>query len=200
MTETIPSDLPHSTKRIAVFFALLLFFTFGTSFSFTPPASGRASNAEAMQLRNFVTGWAQNYVGIKYRHAGKDPQIGFDCSGFTSYVFEEFDVKVSASSAMQSTQGIQIGLDEVLPGDLVFFGRGSRIQHVALVVEKTPEGIICVHSTCSRGVIVENISTSSYWKPRIMFARDVISTQARNVLREKPVEPDYLEQLNCMNI
>ena len=91
---------------------------------------------------------------------------------------DEFGVKVSACSTTQSRQGLKVSLNDVLPGDLVFFGTRGRIQHVALVVEKTAEGIFCVHSTCSRGIIVENISTSKYWKPKILFARDVITGQA----------------------
>jgi cell wall-associated NlpC family hydrolase len=91
---------------------------------------------------------------------------------------DEFQLKISACSRTQSTQGKKISLRDVLPGDLVFFGRSGRIQHVAMVVENTPEGIICVHSTSSRGIIVENISTSKYWKPKILFARDVITAQA----------------------
>lgn len=135
----------------------------------------RTSDTKIMQLREWVSGYAQNFTGIHYRYAGTSPRTGFDCSGFTSYIMKEFDLKVSSSSAAQSNQGARISLDEVLPGDLVFFGSKSRIQHVAMVVECAADGIICVHSTCSRGVIVENISTSKYWKPKILFARDVIT-------------------------
>lgn len=147
--------------------------------SFTPIGKhpARSMSAETMQMREYITGYAQNFIGLKYRYAGTAPSTGFDCSGFTSYILKEFDVKVSASSATQSHQGIRIKYDDVLPGDLVFFGRGRHIQHVAMVVEKTDEGIICVHSTSSRGIVVENISTSKYWKPKMLFARDVISAQ-----------------------
>lgn len=137
----------------------------------------RAEDVEGMQLRCDITGYAQNFLGLHYRYAGVSPKTGFDCSGFTSYILKEFNLKVSSCSSSQSRQGERISLDEVLPGDLVFFGRRGRIQHVAMVVEKTPEGIMCVHSTCSRGIIVENISTSKYWKPKILFARDVITSQ-----------------------
>ncbi|HOY06344.1 MAG TPA: C40 family peptidase [Saprospiraceae bacterium] len=139
--------------------------------------SDRAEDVEAMQLRCDITGYAQNFLGLRYRYAGVTPKTGFDCSGFTSYILREFNLKVSSCSSTQSRQGNRISLDEVLPGDLVFFGRRGRIQHVAMVVEKTAEGIMCVHSTCSRGIIVENISTSKYWKPKILFARDIISGQ-----------------------
>jgi Cell wall-associated hydrolases (invasion-associated proteins) len=127
-----------------------------------------------MQFRQDITGYAQNYLGLRYRKAGHSPKTGFDCSGFTNFVLAEFGVSVSSSSSTQSRQGLKISLNDVQPGDLIFFGPKGRIQHVAMVVEKTAEGIFCVHSTCSRGIVVENISTSKYWKPKILFARDVI--------------------------
>lgn len=130
---------------------------------------------EICQRREFVSGWAQNFVGIKYRRAGTSPRTGFDCSGFTSYIMKEFDVKVSPCSSTQSQQGERISLAEAQTGDLLFFGRRGHIQHVAIIVENTPEGIVCVHSTSSRGVVVENVSKSDYWAPRIMFARDAIT-------------------------
>jgi NlpC/P60 family len=145
----------------------------------------RTADLQIIQLREWITGYAQNFTGIHYHYAGRSPRTGFDCSGFTSYIMKEYDIKVSSSSSTQSTQGAKISLDEVLPGDLVFFGskKSGRIQHVAMVVECSAEGIICVHSTCSRGVVVENISTSKYWKPKILFARDVITGQ-KKVSRE----------------
>lgn len=131
-----------------------------------------------MQLREFIAGYAQNFVGIEYVHGGGATATGFDCSGFTSFALGEFGVQVSASSSAQAGQGEVVSLDAVLPGDLVFFGRRGRVTHVALVVRRSEEGIICVHSTCSKGIVVENISTSKYWRPKIMFARDVITRQA----------------------
>ncbi|MBK6929905.1 MAG: C40 family peptidase [Saprospirales bacterium] len=131
-------------------------------------------STEMVQFREEIIDYARQFVGIRYRYAGRNPGTGFDCSGFTSYILEKFDAEVSSSSSTQSVQGIKVPLRNVMPGDLLFFGRRGRIQHVAIVVENNPDGIICVHSTCSRGVIVENVSTSSYWRPRILFARDVL--------------------------
>lgn len=128
-----------------------------------------------MQLRKRIVDKAQQYVGSSYKYAGTSPNSGFDCSGFTKFVFKEFNVEVSPASAEQSKQGYRIPVDRVKPADLLFFGDASRIQHVAMVVERTKDGIICIHSTTSRGVIVENVSASSYWKPKILFARDVLS-------------------------
>jgi cell wall-associated NlpC family hydrolase len=136
--------------------------------------SKRSIEKKEMSVRKNVTGWAENYIGTNYKYAGTNPDQGFDCSGFTSFVMKEFDIKISHGSSQQAKQGRQIDMDDLQPGDLVFFGSKKGIQHVALVSEVTKEGIICVHATNTRGVVKENISTSDYWKKRILFARDVI--------------------------
>ncbi len=153
----------------------LLFFA-----SFKESGINNLSTAEVVRLRGDISGYAKNFTGIAYRYAGVSPRTGFDCSGFTSYIFKEFGLNVSSASSAQARQGDKIDLDDVQPGDLVFFGRRGHVSHVAMVTECNTEGIVCVHSTCSRGVVVENVSTSSYWKSKIMFARDVIAPQAAN--------------------
>jgi cell wall-associated NlpC family hydrolase len=137
--------------------------------------SGRGTSDSILKYRERIVKDAQKQVGVGYLYAGKAPKTGFDCSGFTSYVLGQHGVDVSPSSATQATQGRKIALDRVLPGDLIFFGSEDKIQHVALVVKRDSEGIVCIHSTSSRGVIVENITKSTYWQPRILFARDVIT-------------------------
>jgi cell wall-associated NlpC family hydrolase len=134
----------------------------------------RSKNAD-IQLREDIVGYAKNYVGSPYKYAGGSPKTGFDCSGFTSFVLKEYGIQLSPASAEQAKQGKLVDLDHVKPGDLLFFKDGTRIQHVALIVEHSKDGIICVHSTSSRGVIVENVSTSTYWKPKIYYAKDIIS-------------------------
>jgi len=140
----------------------------------TKPGSKR-NNLEARRLD--IIDYAEQFSGIAYKTAGKTPYTGFDCSGFTSYVMKGFGVELSPSSNEQSQDGVEVDLEEVKPGDLLFFGTDEKIQHVAIVVRNNDEGIFCVHSTTSRGVIVENVTESSYWKPRILFARDVLSPE-----------------------
>lgn len=166
-----------SSNRALFFFLPILFLAL-SAFKNSAKAPGMGDELRAIQqIRENIIDYGRNYLGLKYRYAGVSPLTGFDCSGFTSYLLKSFDVKVSAGSAMQATQGDKIPLDAVQTGDLVFFGRKGRITHVAMVVERTAEGIFCIHSTCSRGVVIENITTSKYWSPKIMFARDVISGQ-----------------------
>ncbi len=141
-----------------------------------PTKTETNTDSNASPFRSKVVNYGQKFVGTTYKYAGQSPKTGFDCSGFTSYVLNNYGVTVSPASAIQATEGHWIALDKVLPGDLIFFGESTKkISHVALVVKRGPEGITCVHATTSRGVIVENVSQSTYWKTKILFARDVIS-------------------------
>ncbi|HNE27548.1 MAG TPA: C40 family peptidase [Saprospiraceae bacterium] len=169
-----------STKRLLSLLVLSLLFSVGCNLlkprtSSAPPPRPNTDSGVASLRRNVVN-YGQKFVGTKYHYAGTSPNTGFDCSGFTSYVMKEFNIKVSPASSKQATEGRPVPLDRTQPGDLIFFGEDAKhIQHVALLVRRSGDGLTCVHSTTSRGVIVENVSKSSYWKPRILFARDVIS-------------------------
>lgn len=143
--------------------------------------STTSTNVADGQLRTNIIGWAQNYVGIRYRSSGTTPEKGFDCSGFTSFIMREYGVKISHGSTSQATQGEKVSLENAQPGDLVFFGKKKRINHVAIIVENNNGNITVVHSTNSRGVVVENINDSAYWRKRILFARDVISVNKNRV-------------------
>ena len=146
-----------------------------------PVENNRKKDKEAgmdaeMRLRGNLTEESRKHIGTKYKYAGKVPSTGFDCSGFTSYVYKKHNKQLSSSSSAQSKQGRKIPLKNAQPGDLVFFSRnGKTIMHVALVVSNTSEGVNVIHSTSSKGVIIQNISKSKYWKPKILFARDVLS-------------------------
>jgi len=132
------------------------------------PNTGNSSS-----IRKNIERFAKQQVGVKYKYGGKSPK-GFDCSGFTQYVFKEFNVEVSPSSALQAKQGKRVNLKWAKKGDLLFFGKGGKVSHVALILNNKRDGIEVIHSTSSRGVIVENVSKSSYWKKRMLFARSIL--------------------------
>jgi NlpC/P60 family len=157
----------------------------------TPPSSGDSNvygpvppstynmSATERKLRGDITGFAQKQVGVRYQSAGKIPETGFDCSGFTSYVMNNFNIKISPSSRDQALQGRSVEINKVKPGDLVFYRRSvaDPIFHVSMVVENTGPAIRVIHSTSSRGVIVEDILASKYWRPYIDSARDVVAAR-----------------------
>lgn len=162
------------TVGLTVLLSLLLSSCSSTTKGVKPPPD--TSGMSQKKYRQEVVNYALQYIGSSYKSAGTSPRTGFDCSGFTSFVLKQFDVKVSPASAAQAREGKPVNLNKVQPGDLIIFGRNSKdIQHVALVVERNRDGIVCVHSTTSRGVVRENVSASSYWKPLILGARDVLS-------------------------
>lgn len=143
----------------------------------SPPASsgGNPGTTAEARLRRDVADYARQFIGTTYTYAGKTPQSGFDCSGFTSYVLRHFDVTLSPSSREQEKQGKKIRVEDARPGDLIFFRRTplGSVFHVSLVVANGPDGLTVIHSV-SRGVVEENISRSSYWRDMIPSARNVI--------------------------
>ncbi len=136
--------------------------------------NNRSIDENELQLRQNIIGYAQNFLGLHYRSGGRSPRTGFDCSGFVGYILNEYKVKVSGGASTLATKGRKISLADARPGDLVFFGRKKRISHVAFVLESTPEGVVCLHSTNSRGIVIENVSQSDYWKNKILFAKDLV--------------------------
>ena len=127
-------------------------------------------------IRESIAQHAKRLVGAPYVYAGNSPK-GFDCSGFTCYVLKDYDINLPRSSRAQAEVGKKIDFAKAKPGDLIFFsknGKGS-ISHVAIVVDNSMEGVEVAHSTSSRGVIIENITQSRYWRPKIKYAIDIIS-------------------------
>jgi cell wall-associated NlpC family hydrolase len=125
-------------------------------------------------LRKWVAGYGESFDGIHYVYGGKTSK-GFDCSGFTKFVFSTYGIALSGHSGTQATEGKKIPLKEAKRGDLIFFGRNGRISHVGIVCSNTTDGIVAVHSSCSNGIMTQNVSKSSYWQPKMMFAVDIIT-------------------------
>ncbi len=88
-----------------------------------------------ISARQQVVEYALQFVGGPYRYGGSDPHTGVDCSGFTRYVMQNgAGVSLNRSSSSQATQGRAVSAAEMQPGDLIFYGNGSRINHVALYI------------------------------------------------------------------
>jgi cell wall-associated NlpC family hydrolase len=81
-------------------------------------------------LGDKVVKYAKRMIGIPYSYGGSTPR-GFDCSGFTSYVYRHFGVAVSRTSYSQFRDGTRVARKALKPGDLVFF---HGLGHVGLYV------------------------------------------------------------------
>ncbi|MDI6689837.1 MAG: NlpC/P60 family protein [Actinomycetota bacterium] len=75
---------------------------------------------------------ALKYLGIPYLWAGDGPEEGFDCSGLVMYVFTQHGVTLPHHSATQFTMGTPVEIEELQPGDVVFFG--NPVHHVGIYI------------------------------------------------------------------
>ncbi|MEL6638480.1 MAG: C40 family peptidase [Bacteroidota bacterium] len=170
-------------KNVSKWIMLLGIFAFllpsCTSTRRTPNRSSTAAkgakNSEEVQLRKDLVRYAYRYEGAKYQYGGNGPR--FDCSGLTTKIYDNFNIQLPRTSSAQAAVGKKIPTPQARPGDLAFFSKGKsggRINHVALVVDNDRQGLVVIHSTTSRGVVIDNIHQSSYWKPRLLYVRQVI--------------------------
>jgi len=112
------------------------------------------------ERRQEIVNYGLQFVGNRYVYGGTNPNTGADCSGFTSYVMKHAaGVELAHSSRGQATQGRVISIEEIRPGDLLFYGNGSRINHVAMYIG---DGQI-VHASTERTGI--KVSDWMYRKP-----------------------------------
>lgn len=111
---------------------------------------------KSVLLRKAVVDYALQFLGGRYVYGGVDPNRGVDCSGFTRYVLNHAaGVGLSHSSRAQAGEGHAVSEAEARPGDLVFYGKGGSINHVALYMG---DGRIVHASTEKTGIIVGNVS------------------------------------------
>ena len=133
----------------------------------TAAAEAEAAAASAAGARQNLVNYALQFVGGPYRAGGNDPHTGADCSGFVKYVMQNgAGISMNRSSGSQATQGRAISSSEMQPGDLIFYGSGSRINHVAMYIGN---GQIVHASTYKTGIKVSNWNYRSPVKIVSMF-------------------------------
>ena len=129
-----------------------------------PPASSVATQIAAE---------AAQYLGVPYVYGGASPS-GFDCSGFTSWLYKQHGYSLPRSaSAQYGNYGRKVSRSELQPGDLVFFsspGSGGRINHVALYVG----GGDIIHARYSVGKVYRNNLSENYYSTYYVGALRVV--------------------------
>lgn len=162
-------------NRTISLLGVLILFTFSCFFSNCASIrEHREAEKKEARIRSHIVKYARDYEGTRYRYAGKSPK-GFDCSGFTGYIFDKEGIELAASSKKQSKQGKFREVNHAKPGDLIFFGPPFKIDHVGIVTQNKRGKLKVIHSTNSQGVVESDVNQILYWKKRIKFARDVIS-------------------------
>ena len=152
------------------------------------PTAGRLEeriekSALVQQVRDSATEMvlsAMNFLGVRYVRGGNTAEQGFDCSGFTRYVFEHSLGLVLPRRADEQAKIaglLQVKKDELKPGDLVFFNTMRRaFSHVGIYVG---EGKFIHAPRAGAEVRIEDMR-ASYWSKRFNGARraELPSTEA----------------------
>ncbi len=126
------------------------------------------SNVASSGNGSSVVATANQYIGSRYIYGGTAPS-GFDCSGFTSYVYKKYGVSLSRTAAGQYSNGVAVSKGELQPGDLVMFGK-SGINHVGIYIG----GGKMIHAANpSRGVTTDTIN-SGYYGTNYVGARRIL--------------------------
>ena len=121
-------------------------------------ASEAASSDKGREIANY----ALTFVGYPYVYGGSSPS-GFDCSGFTQYVYKQFGYSLNRTASAQLQNGTPVSMSELQPGDLVLFKRSgtgsSAASHVGLYIGN---GQFVHASTSKVGVIVSSLDSAYY--------------------------------------
>jgi len=121
--------------------------------------------------RHELVAFAKTLIGIPYKYASIDPNIGFDCSGFITYVFNHFHIEVPRSSVDFTNFGKEVSLNTAKEGDLILFtGTVASIRivgHMGIVTENT-DTLKFIHSTSGPRKSVTISEFSNRYKSRFV--------------------------------
>ena len=131
-----------------------------------------------------VLGTADEYVGVPYTWGGNTPKTGFDCSGFTKYVFAREGIQLPRTSREQARAGKAVALDfdALRPGDIMLFAeQGEAISHVGLYVGS---GVMIHSSSSGHGVRYDDLNTSrGDWFVQNMVAARRLTSNGRSLVQ-----------------
>jgi cell wall-associated NlpC family hydrolase len=119
-----------------------------------------------------IVNFAKTLLGTPYLYGSTDPQKGFDCSGFITYVFNRYNIKVPRSSRDFANVGTTIPLAESKRGDLVLFtGTDSterEIGHMGIILSNDTAGVKFIHSTSGKAHAVAISPLDKYYQKRFV--------------------------------
>jgi cell wall-associated NlpC family hydrolase len=125
--------------------------------------------AVAAPPRAMLAAFAMTLRDVRYRRGGREPQTGFDCSGFVQYVFaHSLGIDLPDTSISQFLAGTKVASNELQTGDLVFFHtRGKNVSHVGIYLDN---GRFIHSPSTGKRVRVDELS-DSYWARRYVGAK-----------------------------
>ena len=140
------------------------------------------SHAQALEMRHQLFEMAQMHLGTPYVYGGSRPG-GFDCSGFTYYLYGKLDITLERRASHQLTQGIIVAREGMQVGDLVFFRESWEtypVSHVGIYVGNNQ----VIHASTSHGIEFATLE-GPYFGDNFLCARRIINTDTAQ-LEELP--------------
>ena len=132
---------------------------------------------------------AMKYIGVPYRSGNMNPKIGFDCSGFTTYVFKKENILLTRSSRTQFKEGVKVdSKKELQKGDLVFFGGSSSkktIGHVGIVTDGDLRRHMC-HN------IMELTAKDLMTPNPVCIEGEALSAKAKEMMERKKISSVFV--------
>ncbi len=142
-------------------------------------ASARSTSGQLYKLtadRGEVVRFAKSLTGIPYKYASSNPNEGFDCSGFITYVYANFGEVVPRSSVDFTNLGREVSKADAKQGDLILFtGTDSTdrtVGHMGIVVENS-DSLRFIHSTSGKAWGVTITALNSYYSGRFVKVIDL---------------------------
>lgn len=112
-------------------------------------------------LGDQIISTAKKYIGVRYRYGGNNAN-GFDCSGYTQFIYKHHNISLPRSSRDQAAIGTKLSKSELQTGDLVVFSNTYRKgpSHVGIYINNGQ----FIHASTSRGVIIDDLDAPYYAK------------------------------------
>lgn len=111
----------------------------------------------SMELKHELFEIAQDYIGVRYREGGSSPRYGFDCSGYTQYVFNKIGIELHRSAIYQMQDGVIVAEEDLQPGDLIFYSGtgddGGFASHVAIYIGNDK----IIHASSTKGITIADL-------------------------------------------
>ena len=119
-----------------------------------------------------IVAFAESLLGTPYKYASTDPAVGFDCSGFITYVFNHFGIQVPRSSIDFTNVGTEVSPNNARRGDIILFtGTDSTerfVGHMGIVISNQNGDLQFIHSSSGKAYGVTVSPLEGYYRGRFV--------------------------------